>query len=167
LLQIEKIQAGQLTIFKKPVDIVELIKTSIDGNRSLALQKNTDFYLSSEQSCLLVNIDRSRIQQVIETLLINMAKAAVEKNTVAITITCSENYLLVDMRSHNLATDKPLDTDGEANNAYPVGFSELQFNLCKARLELHGGKLGFKNRSDRSNSIWFQLPLPIETNNAV
>ena len=74
ILDLSKIEAGRLDLRVEPIDLQELISTTVEGLRSLADQKQLELTIDSSLSDAAISNDANRLRQVITNLLSNAIK---------------------------------------------------------------------------------------------
>ncbi|MBE9065269.1 response regulator [Leptolyngbya cf. ectocarpi LEGE 11479] len=74
ILDFSKIEAGRLDLRIEPVNLVELISTTVEGLQSLADQKQLDLKIDLDLSDPKISNDSHRLRQIITNLLSNAIK---------------------------------------------------------------------------------------------
>ncbi|MEC4982936.1 MAG: PAS domain S-box protein [Oscillatoria sp. PMC 1068.18] len=125
ILDIEKIESGKMDFHLKPLDIVPLLKQSLEANRAYGEQFNVNFVLETELEAAKVNVDRDRLLQVLTNLLSNAAKFSPENETVTVKL---ERYLYTDKQANQLTPEISLlsQTSELTNTSIPNNKSYLR-----------------------------------------
>jgi PAS domain S-box-containing protein len=74
VLDISKIEAGQLEVFFEPFDAAELIREMVNAARPLAAAKGLEVRLDIDESVGEIRSDRRRVGQILTNLLSNAVK---------------------------------------------------------------------------------------------
>lgn len=86
LLDVSQIEAGKLTLQKSATDLNQLIRGNIALQKPLAAQKNIDICVSGPAAPLLVSIDQTKIEQVLNNLISNAIKYSHSDTTIQVLI---------------------------------------------------------------------------------
>lgn len=168
LLDLEKLEAGQMPVVYAPLSLSQLIQQSVSAVDNLAVQQGVRI----ETHCpdITIEADNDRLEQVVVNLLSNAIKSTPPGGLVA-----------VDVSQPNLGFIQIAVTDGgpvvqEANrehifdrfgsvSASGAGMrrdTNLALAISKAIIESHRGNIGVRPASDSGNSgnrFWISLPI--------
>ncbi|MEO5510094.1 MAG: hybrid sensor histidine kinase/response regulator [Longimicrobiales bacterium] len=86
LLDVSKIEAGEISLERQPTDLVQLIEQNVAVNRILTEDKNITFEFSAPREVPPAYVDPDKIEQVLNNLLSNAAKFSAPHTTVVVTI---------------------------------------------------------------------------------
>jgi two-component system sensor histidine kinase RpfC len=178
ILDLSKIEAGQLTIESIDFDLYALIsttlrifKTQVDG-KQLQLSENLD-----PRTPYLLHGDPHRLQQVIINLVGNAIKFT-EHGFVSIQVHPMEldaqRTLLrfeiidtgigIDPDRINAIFDPFTQADSSVSRNY--GGTGLGTTICKKLVELMGGEIGIQSTPGVGTTFWFDIPFEIASADA-
>lgn len=168
VLDISRIEAGQLKLIIKDVPINYIIRQAIDLVEPFSREEQVEFsVITDENSDLLVLADEDRITQVLINLLTNAIKYN-HPNGKAI-ITCRQERpgfakITVTDTGRGIDPDKisrvfiPFDRlDAEHETKIPG--TGLGLSVAKGFIEAMNGSLHVSSELGKSTTFWFELPL--------
>jgi len=164
-LDFQALEDGQLKLTLEAVDLNELAREVLDRNGGYAEIKRITPQLDLAPGTLLVNADKSRLNQVLENFVSNALKFSSPGEQVTVCTRKTESGVLVEVRDSGpgLADEdreklfvkyaklSNLPTGGEKS-------SGLGLAICKKLIAMHGGKIGARNNSEVGATFWFELP---------
>lgn len=176
LLDVRKIDKGQLSIRCSESDLVAFVREVAEAFREQAGQKRIALEFVPEVAELPVWIDRNHFDKVLVNLLSNAFKYTPEAGTITIRIAAGcdpkENgplrrYALLTVSDTGVGLDekefeKIFDRfyQGQANRATrPIGFG-IGLNLCRMLVQLHHGTIVAHNNAEGPGSC-FEVRLPL------
>jgi DNA-binding response OmpR family regulator/anti-sigma regulatory factor (Ser/Thr protein kinase) len=153
ILDIEKIESGQMIFKFKNVAIKEFLEQSVKVNRDYASQHNVRFELDCNESGLAVYADPDRLMLVMNNLLSNAVKFSPEGDTVEITANCHDGFVRISVTDHGSGIPEEFQpklfdkfTQSDASDTRKIGGTGLGLNIAKAIVDKHGGKIDFETR---------------------
>ena len=163
MLDLDRIEAGRLTMHPQPVEINLLLEEAID--RARASSQNHTFTCNFGLDRPVVHADPDRIAQVISNLLSNAVKYSPEGGEIAITSLAHEGFVEVRVRDHG-AGIAPEFIDRlfsryeryEKSAAKIVG-TGLGLAIVRQIVEMHGGKVWVESKLGEGADFRFTLPL--------
>jgi PAS domain S-box-containing protein len=165
LLDIEKMESGQLKLSSEVVPISAVIDRSCDSVRAYAEQQGITIESMSDQAEVFADADR--LVQVMVNLLGNAIKFSPKDSTVKVSVDKSSvewiGVRVIDqgrgvpenMREAVFQRFKQV----ELKDATEKKGSGLGLAICKVIIEQHGGKIGVDNNPEGGSTFWFKLPL--------
>lgn len=167
LLDVSRLQAGQLFLQPVSVDLVSLVRRIV-----ARLQKETtrhQFSFTSALDRLEGSVDPQRIEQVLSNLLTNAMKYSPQGGPVRVTLDQPGSGQEVEICIQDEGIGIPQHQQAQifgrfmrAENAQAAGVSGtgLGLYLCRALVEQHGGRLWFTSREGEGSTFFMCLPLP-------
>jgi len=164
VLDISKIEAGQLEIIKRPFDMRQAIESALRVVQPLAHKKNLELVMSVGPGVGLLNSDRRRVEQVLINLLNNAVKF-MEHGTVKIDCQVREGWIETSVRDEGIGIKpedlgrlfKPfqqIDT-GLARGHEGTG---LGLSICQRLVSAMGGAIEVESQWGVGSTFKFTLP---------
>lgn len=165
-LDMQAADEGRLSLRRQPLDLRALARQALEDNRSYGQRKGIALTLSLSESLPLALGDEARITQVIDNLLGNAIKFSSPGGQVELAISESASCVALEVRDRGpgiAPTDlEKLFTKRARLQNQPTGGESstgLGLSFCKRLIELHGGRIGARNRECGGAIFWFELPL--------
>jgi PAS domain S-box-containing protein len=165
ILDIEKIEAGKMDFFMGHVDIVELVKDSIEANRLYAEKYAVKVSLVNYESGVKVFVDPSRLMQVMANLISNAVKYSVPYGNVDINVIPRGEIVRVTVTDYGAGVpenfratifQKFSQADSSSNrNQSGTG---LGLSISKTIIEKFGGTINFTSKPGKETIFYFDLP---------
>lgn len=163
LLDVKRLEAGQLTLAPAPVDVKQLAQEALASLGSLVDRQRVQVRVPSTLPALVC--DGALIRRVLVNLIDNAAKAMPRGGDLVIDAACAEGCCRVSVSDTGRGipaayTDRIFEkfcqvpTD-EGRAAYSTG---LGLTFCKLAVEAHGGQIGVHSREGQGSTFWFRLP---------
>ncbi len=100
ILDVSKIESGNLALRKKAVNVTDLVRQSIDVVANPARNAGVTLEVNMPASIRPVMVDPDRIVQALVNLLSNAVKFAPVNSTVSVTVTGSEHMVTIAVADH-------------------------------------------------------------------
>lgn len=167
ILDISKLETGQLQIFESETDILKVINHVSDlllnrlnsKNKSVKIKLNTSTLKSKNIVC-----DKGRLTQILTNLTNNAEKFTYE-GYIAINCIEKSDFLLFEVEDTGLgmeqeALDKVFNRFIQADNSIQSkhGGSGLGLAICHELLQVMGGKIWVESQKDKGSKFSFTLP---------
>lgn len=165
LLDIDRLEEGQMKIFREKVEVSKLFERSCESVDSLA--ERACIKLEVAESTDEIEVDEGLIIQVLVNLLSNAIKFS-PSNTVVSLEYRRENeqaYFAVVDQGRGIPKDqlalvferfKQVDEKDDARKKKGSG---LGLTICKRIIEAHGGTIGVESEKGAGSTFWFRIPL--------
>ena len=166
ILDVSKIESGNLVLHKKPVHVADLVRQSIDVVSGAARNASVSLAARLPADLRPVMVDPDRIVQAIVNLLSNAVKFAPVRSTVTVaaagtaqmvTITVSDEGEGIAPENLNRLFRKFQQVDGSSSRR--KGGTGLGLAITKALVEQHGGRIYVD--SELNKGTRFSLTLPV------
>ncbi|MEO8887446.1 MAG: PAS domain-containing sensor histidine kinase [Mucilaginibacter sp.] len=161
LLNVTKIQQGQLALNKTSFNLTELIKDCCEHLHT----GGTHEFMVTGSSFLLVDADYRRIDQVMVNLLSNAVKYSPQAKKVEILITHDQNNVTVAVRDFGIGIN-PEKLPHLFDRYYRVDALGHQFSglglglyISSEIINRHGGQIGAESTLGDGSTFWFTLPM--------
>ena len=164
ILDISKIEAGQLEIVKRPFDMREAIESSLRVVQPLLQKKNLQLSTSIGGSVGVINQDRRRVEQVLINLVNNAIKFT-EHGAVEIQCQFKEGRLETSVRDTGIGI-RPEDLEGlfkpfrqiDSGLARSHEGTGLGLAICKHLVTAMGGEITVESQWGAGSTFRFILP---------
>jgi signal transduction histidine kinase/CheY-like chemotaxis protein len=165
ILDIEKMDAGHVTIKHNRLRLRSLLDTTVAGLEGLA--RDSDVKLKVEPGeDLDVLGDADRLIQVFTNLGSNAVKFSPKGGTVELGLTREDGQVVVSVRDHGTGISPEFAArifgrfqQAGGAESRKSGGTGLGLNIAKGITELHGGQIGFHNHPDGGAVFWISLPV--------
>jgi PAS domain S-box-containing protein len=168
ILDMSKIEAGQMDIHPQPFDFAELAAEAVDTVQTMIERKGQHLSLEVEPG-LSLNADRFRIKQVLLNLLSNAHKFTPEGGSIAFRASALEDgsALLVEVGDTGIGIT-PDDIDllfqefrqADETTTREVEGTGLGLAISRHLVEMHGGTIWVESQAGEGST--FSLLLPLE-----
>ncbi len=163
LLDVEKIRSGKMMIDREAVHLDECFQACIEALSPTAEAKGVG--LEVEETTCVVSGDPSKIDRVIINLVGNAVKYSSSGDLVKVTAQTDERNLTVTIADQGQGIpedqlEKVFERFHQVSGEDQSTGSGLGLTICKAFVELHGGKIWAERREPKGTKFCFTLPLP-------
>ena len=171
ILDVSKIESGNLVLHRKPVHVAELVRQSIDVVSVAARNANVALDAKLPADLRPAMVDPDRIVQAIVNLLSNAVKFAPTGSTVTVAATGTEHLITVTVSDEgegiapeNLYRLFRKFQQVDSSSSRRRGGTGLGLAISKALVEQHGGRIFVD--SELNKGTRFSLTLPVATGEA-
>jgi len=166
ILDIEKIESGNMEYNFEAIDVVPLVENVVQENNAYADRYHVDFVVNKRVSSATIFADKNRLAQVVWNLLSNASKFSESHHKVEITIAQDDDRIRVSVR--NTGTPIPEKdrerifekfTQADSTDARNYAGTGLGLSISKAIIESHHGRIDFVSTADGITEFYFELPV--------
>jgi signal transduction histidine kinase len=165
ILDIGKIESGQMFCNFGPVDLRAVSEQTIDSNRALAEARDISVRLEMVSSNCIVRADTDRLVQVLTNLLSNAIKFSVQGDEVIVKVEAHASAPNVSIRDHGPGIPEEFKSrifgkfaQARTDDASPKGGSGLGLHIAAKIIAQHGGTIGFRSAPDGGTIFYFSVP---------
>jgi two-component system, OmpR family, sensor kinase len=165
LLDVAKIEAGDLQLDYEPVNLADLITYNVAINRPLAAQKQIELIYQLDETVPRALVDSAKIEQVLGNLISNAIKFSEPGNGVVIRLERAEENFLISVKDDGagMAPEQQsrlfqpfqqgqTGTGGEKSTG-------LGLVIVKHIVEGHGGQIWFESELGQGTTFFVSIPL--------
>lgn len=169
ILDVSKIESGNLTLRKKAVNVSDLIRQSIDVVGGPARTARVAIDVKLPATLRPVMVDPDRIVQALVNLLSNAVKFAPPNSTITVLATGTDNLVTIAVSDEgegiapenlNRLFQKFQQVDSSSSRR--KGGTGLGLAITKALVEQHGGRIFVDSELNKGTRFSFTLPTASE-----
>ncbi len=165
LLDLSKLEAGQMTFDFRSADMGKLVEVVIDEFRSLCAKKKVEIRYEQPEEAISTTVDPDRIQQVIRNLLANSVKFSPSAGTICVRLRRVGKAMLLSVRDEGPGIppdeieaifDKFVQSSKTKSNKGGTG---LGLAICREIVAGHKGRIWAENNAGTGCIFYVELPL--------
>lgn len=156
ILDVQKMEAGEMSFEISDVEIVSIIKDAVEMNETHAQMNNVSLLVLSEESVIYVKADERRIKQAITNLLSNAIKYSPENETVIVSVDREKSGVTISVSDNGPGIDEEFQSQvfnkfaqSKSKLTRRVGGTGLGLAIVKHIVDAHNGVVTFKTSSDK------------------
>lgn len=166
ILDIEKIESGELRFHMACVAMAELVARSVEGLRGYAEQHGVRIDLIGETPAALVHADPDRIVQVVTNVVSNAVKFSPAQGVVEVAMACGDGFVRLSVRDHGPGVPDDFRdrifskfAQADSTDTRRKGGTGLGLAISKEIADRHGGRIWFESRPGLGATFHLDLPL--------
>ncbi len=170
LLDISKIESGDVALKKETGDYVALLEKSVEFNRMVAKYKNIEIKLEIPEGPWYFHFDRNKTEQVLNNLISNAIKYSHKNSTVIVRTILDGEYARTSVIDHGLGIKESeipyiFNPFHKSSTRPTAGETSTGLGLAISRkiIEEHGGKLTVESKEKEGSCFSFTLPVQQNT----
>ena len=166
LLDLVRLQSEGLRLHRDRINLAELAEEVVDRIAAMAPRHRLRLV---QKEPVVVQGDRRRLEQVLETLLDNALRYSPGGGDVDLSVSVADTAAVVTVRDYGVGI--PADRQARigqrfyrAHTGTPYDYGGMGVGLYIAReiVERHGGRLWFESEEGKGSTFHFSLPLQVE-----
>lgn len=165
LLDVSRIESGNLQLDIAPLDIVQLVRHSVEVNGMLAASKEIDIKLDAPPALPPYHGDGGKLEQVLNNLLTNAVKFSYPQSSVNVTLAQDNDEILIRVTDSGKGMTPEQMTHlfhpyGRSRTRGTAGESSTGLGLVIVRkiVEGHGGAIDVASEPDKGATFTVRLP---------
>jgi len=167
LLDVSRITRGRIELKKETLDLNDIVSRVLDAHRPAIDARRHDVALHLAHDRLLVDVDATRLSQVIHNLVGNAVKYTPEGGKITVRVTHEGDLAVVRVRDSGIGIPSDLVpamfglfVQGDRTLDRTEGGLGIGLTLVKRLVELHGGSVeGASGGQDKGSEFTVRLPL--------
>ena len=166
ILDVAKIESGNITLHKKPCQVAEIVRQAVQVVEGPARVAHVALDAKIPASLRPVMVDQDRIVQALINLLSNAVKFAPPDTTVAVTVIGSEQMITISVADQgegiapeNLNRLFRKFQQVDSSSSRKKGGTGLGLAITKALVEQHGGRITVASEPNKGTRFSFTLPV--------
>lgn len=168
LLDINKMESGQMTLDVGPVPLGDLAEQALDQVRGLATEHGHTLVTALDSACPVLQADGDKLRRVLINLLGNAIKFTPDGGTITVGTTCRPDEILLWVRDTGPGIpeeyrDRIFEKFGqvEGEGRKKKNSTGLGLTFCRLVAEAHGGRIWVESREGEGSTFLLSLPLPV------
>lgn len=164
LLDVSKLEAGQMRLHRRPYDLVALVRDVTENFQVLAEQKKLKLLTDFTPEMIEIHLDRDKIIQVLNHLINNALKFT-DEGQIRVQLRVRENFVeckVSDTGKGIAAEDLPKAFHNFSQFKREVGPGDrgtgLGLPICRKLIELHHGRIMIESVLSKGTTATFLLP---------
>ncbi|HEV8663546.1 MAG TPA: ATP-binding protein [Candidatus Methylomirabilis sp.] len=165
-LNLTRIEAGQIGIVPRALDLAEVLTAAVERMRGLAAERRVRLELEPPRGPLPLTGDPEMLESVFSNLLDNAVKFSPEGASVVVGVGADPRTLTVQVRDQGPGIPpeevprvfERFFRGREAAAARRVPGTGLGLHISKAIVEAHGGRIGVESRVGEGSTFTVTLP---------
>ena len=168
ILDIQKMEAGEMEFSLKMVNLSSLIKAAVDENKIYAEKYQAEAIVEELPETILISADADRLIQVMTNLLSNAIKFSPDGGVVRVTTELDQTRNLVRVNVIDQGPGIPEDfkdklfkrfTQADSSLTRKGSGTGLGLSISKNIIEEHGGKIGVESEEGKGAIFYFELTI--------
>ncbi|AFE09177.1 sensory box histidine kinase [Corallococcus coralloides DSM 2259] len=164
LLDLSRIQSGQLQLDVREVSMEELVEQALSAQRTLAEDRGVRLSQSLSPDVETVRVDPDRLQLVLGNLVGNGVKHTPQAGEVSVRVSREGTHVRFEVKD----TGEGIPAQEQARifekfyraPGAPAGGAGLGLSIARDIVQAHGGELGVVSTQGQGSTFWFTLPQP-------
>ncbi|MBS1990920.1 MAG: PAS domain S-box protein [Cyanobacteria bacterium SZAS LIN-2] len=163
LLEIEKMEAGQLELNKKEVSLSEIFNQSVEAVSIMGHKRHVA--VKAVDTSITVLADGDRLVQILVNLLTNAVKFSPPNSTVTLSARSINGFVEINVAdqgrgipAHLMSTIFDRFKQVRESDSKAEGGSGLGLAICKALVELHGGGISVSSEEGKGSVFTVRIP---------
>jgi PAS domain S-box-containing protein len=165
LLDVKKIENGQLQYSEEKFDFNELVKEIVEETSRVITKHRIKQNLGKSQ---MVKGDRNKLGQVIINFMDNAAKYSSEHSEILVTTDTDSSFVVLSVQDHGIGIpvdqqqkvfDRFFRVSGERENTY-AGLG-LGLYISSELIKRHNGTIGVKSEAGKGSTFYFKIPFAL------
>ncbi|HEX8825520.1 MAG TPA: response regulator [Archangium sp.] len=170
LLDVSRITRGKVELKPLPVTLTDLVEGAVQACEPIVTQRHHELTVSLPEETLMLNVDPTRMTQVVANLLHNAAKYTPAGGRIHLKAERQGDELMLSVRDSGIGL-KPemlhrvfdLFVQVDPGNDRAQGGLGLGLTLVRSLVEMHGGSVSARSEGlTKGSEFTVRLPLPPE-----
>lgn len=173
LLDVSRISRGKIELRRHPVDLASVVRNAVETSQPLITERAHELSLDLPPDPVLVDVDATRLGQVISNLLNNAAKYTPSGGRIVLSARIESGIVTIRVKDTGIGIDPSLlptifDMFVQADNRVERETGGLGIGLTLVRhfVDMHGGSVRAKSDGPNRGSE-FVVTLPVADSGAL
>jgi CheY-like chemotaxis protein len=164
ILDVQKIEAGKMSINLRPLVVETLIEKGIEANRAYAHSFGVTIRFENRAAGVSVLADSDRLIQVLTNLLSNGVKFSPRNATVTLSLDRHDRKVRIAVRDQGTGIPEEFRSrifqkfsQADSSDARSKQGTGLGLSICKAIMDRIGGSIGFESTLETGTTFYVDL----------
>lgn len=166
LLDINKMESGQMSLELAPVQVDSIVEQAIDQVRGLCAEHGHELVAELDETCPVLQADGDKLRRVLINLLGNAIKFTPDGGTLTVGSTCAPGEVRLWVRDtgpgipaeyRERIFEKFGQVEGEGRKK--KNSTGLGLTFCRLVAEAHGGRIWVESEEGKGSTFLLALPL--------
>jgi two-component system, OmpR family, phosphate regulon sensor histidine kinase PhoR len=163
LLQLSRIESGEVPLTLQPLEIREILATAVDRMEPQANKHGLNLTVNVDSAVPSVVVDRVLLERAVINLIDNAVKFTSEGGSIVVSAHSTDGMVTVEVRDTGEGID-PMDLPRvferfyKADRARRAGGTGLGLAIVKHTIEAHGGNVKAESDPGRGSMFGFSIP---------
>jgi PAS domain S-box-containing protein len=165
LLQIAHIDAGQVKLHKKPIDLVNLLEDVLSEHSSKFHKRHQKIIFKHKPGKLIAVVDEPRMRMILDNLLDNASKYSHDNKTITVELSKSKDTAKIAIQDEGVGMKKKdisklFRKFSRLDNPLSVmaGGTGLGLYWVKKIVDLHGGSITVDSKLNKGSTFTVTVP---------
>lgn len=166
ILDLEKIQSGEMEFHFHRVNVQELMDVSAQINEPFAQEHNVRLTVETSSEQLFVRGDEERLTQVLTNLISNAVKFSPEAGEVVLRAVSDKGMARINVSDSGPGIPAAFQDriferfrQIDSSDSREKGGTGLGLSICRSIVEKHGGRIDVKSEEGEGSEFYFELPV--------
>jgi signal transduction histidine kinase len=160
-LNVSRLESGKIAIDKQQFEITDLLKEVCEETMALITGYEVNLHLTGE---IMVNADRSKLNQVLQNLIGNAIKYSDLESTVNIQYAVDNGHIIISIIDQGIGIkpehqQKLFDRYYRVENDSTIAGFGIGLYLCAEIVTRHQGKIWVESEFGKGSTFSFSIPL--------
>lgn len=164
LLDLQKIEAGEMVFHFEPINLRELVQEAIEANMGYAEHLSIRVLASFPQDEIFIEGDHSRLMQVMGNLLSNALKFSYSGGTVHVSVEPRGERVRISVRDEGVGIPENSKekvfgkfSQVDSSDVRRVGGTGLGMNITKQIVERHDGTVDYESELGNGSTFYVEF----------
>lgn len=164
LLDFEKITSGKLTFDIKSHSVISLVDDAIEASKSYWSERNVNLRFNRPEQDFIIDVDGSRLTQVLLNFISNAIKFSLENGEVIISVEQKVNSIRINVKDYGEGIPDSFKSkifeqfsQADSSDTRKKGGTGLGLSISKALIEGMGGNIGFESQEGQGALFYVDI----------
>lgn len=163
MLDLAKLDKGELHLIRVPLDVVELLHDIRDSFKNFATEKGQSIFIATPQESIIANLDQDKLEKIMINLVSNAIKYSDKPGKVMIKVDISKNDLSIEVSDEGIGISESdqtriFDRYYQSDQSQKVEGTGIGLSIVKEFVELHKGKVSCSSVPGKGTTMTLTFP---------
>ena len=164
LLDFEKVTSGKLTFDIKSHSVISLVEDALEASKSYWSERNVNLRFNRPEQDFIIDVDGSRLTQVLLNFISNAIKFSLENGEVIISVEQKVNSIRINVKDYGEGIPDSFKSkifeqfsQADSSDTRKKGGTGLGLSISKALIEGMGGNIGFESQEGQGALFYVDI----------